>query len=632
MRIASPRSRQRGMAVMLTALFLAFMIPISGLAIDAGMAMVVRSRLSAAVDSAALAAGRSLNLGNDITTAQAAGRAAAVQFLNANFPPGYMHTDSSKTVTNTSFDIQKDASNNPTGLVVITVTSTVDLPTYFMRLANFTHIPVSASGTATRRSLVMSLILDKSASMGTRKTSGVPSSLPSNATSCDIMVYSSAEFIKNFSPYDYVGMVSFSSTATSEYAPSTNFKNSGSSGLASKIGAIACADATNSTSALYLAYNQVKNVGFKLAKNVVVFFTDGVPNGVPANLPVRRFQDSRLSNSTSAKADDSATATPPYKRPPGNASNCTSTTQSTLGTLLCLDMPVACPTTGATSVKGVLSQAPNSAGDGFALASGPRFGLEKALSTDSTPSWPSGCPTSSDTTMSSQSVAYIPDSDMFGNSTHGPYDYWLYELNYQCADSSVPITSGNDRCKYLGGDWRQNTSKTAGSGTIKCSAGGVTSSTGCNFFPASISITVSGKTYTRSSGTGVRDAGTGVAPIPTDYVGKFRPDFQNAIGMASLNTAVNQANTIRADTNYNIQIHAIFLQGNGGDPVDRDFGPLVVNSDVIPPIIYQASAPTKANPYYNPAQQKGMFLATADANQVLQLFNLIASQLLRLSS
>ena len=41
-------------------------------------------------------------------------------------------------------------------------------------------------------------------------------------------MYSAIEFVNNFRPYDYVGMVSFDYTAHNDYAPSTNFKASGS--------------------------------------------------------------------------------------------------------------------------------------------------------------------------------------------------------------------------------------------------------------------------------------------------------------------------------------------------------------------------------------------------------------------
>src|ERR1700677_46809 len=54
------KSREKGIAVYLTAFFLLVMIPIVGLAIDGGYAFVIRTRLSAAADSSALARGGGL--------------------------------------------------------------------------------------------------------------------------------------------------------------------------------------------------------------------------------------------------------------------------------------------------------------------------------------------------------------------------------------------------------------------------------------------------------------------------------------------------------------------------------------------------------------------------------------------
>jgi len=56
------RERQRGSAMVLFITLLAFvLIPIAGLAIDASIMYVVKSKLVTAVDSASLAAGRSLS-------------------------------------------------------------------------------------------------------------------------------------------------------------------------------------------------------------------------------------------------------------------------------------------------------------------------------------------------------------------------------------------------------------------------------------------------------------------------------------------------------------------------------------------------------------------------------------------
>src|SRR5580704_18998755 len=86
------KSREKGIAVYLTAFFLLLMIPIVGLAIDGGYAFVIRTRLSAAADSAALAAGRGINLSGTQAQANTQATTQATAFFNANFPSGYMNT------------------------------------------------------------------------------------------------------------------------------------------------------------------------------------------------------------------------------------------------------------------------------------------------------------------------------------------------------------------------------------------------------------------------------------------------------------------------------------------------------------------------------------------------------------
>jgi Putative Flp pilus-assembly TadE/G-like len=53
------RSRERGMAIMMYAMMLFFVVAVVGLAVDVGTIFMIKARLSAAVDAAALAAGRS---------------------------------------------------------------------------------------------------------------------------------------------------------------------------------------------------------------------------------------------------------------------------------------------------------------------------------------------------------------------------------------------------------------------------------------------------------------------------------------------------------------------------------------------------------------------------------------------
>ena len=566
-RMNDRRARQKGFALILTSLMMVFIVSLMGMAVDAGVLFAIRGRLSSAVDAAALAAGRGVNLGTNTADANTKATQAAVRFLKANFPDTYLGIDPAQTNLTADFSLTMEA-NKPTGLLQIAVRAEVAAPVYFMKFWGVPRVPVSVEGKASRRNLVLIMVLDRSASMGSRLTASgtLPATLPANATSCEGMVFSAGQMPDFFSPYDNVGMVSFDYTAYKDFPASTNYKGTGNGTLKDKISRITCGNNTNTTAALEAAYEEIKRIDQKLALNVIVLFTDGAPNGVNANFPLRTAVDTRLGGPASNVPN-----THPDK------TDCLDTS----GTKECTNMPVACT---AGNVMGVITQT-----SGYALASGSRGGLFKAFTTDTLPSFPNGCP-GSGTAMTSQALAYIPDLDRFGNSMHGPKDNWAFQVNNQCAPSNVPITAGNSRCKNIGGEWSEFPAQWAGVNP------------GSNFFTAG------------------------------PYAGKFRPDEGNTIGVASMNSAINEAIRIRNDNNYKVRIDSIYLQGNGGDPVDRDFLPMVSNLQIIPPLIYQsASTPDKINPYHNSAQLEGFYTQSVNVQELGGIFAQVASSLLRLS-
>src|ERR1700683_964982 len=120
MRMASERRRknQRGMAIFFYATMLIFVVGCVGLAVDVGTIYMIRARLVAAVDAAALAAGRSVNLANTVAQATTNATTTANQFFSANFPSGYFNSLGSPTVTPT-FTQEPDANGNPNGVLDI---------------------------------------------------------------------------------------------------------------------------------------------------------------------------------------------------------------------------------------------------------------------------------------------------------------------------------------------------------------------------------------------------------------------------------------------------------------------------------------------------------------------------------
>jgi|GEM_PF-876205 len=288
------KPRERGIAILLTALMSFSLIGTVGLSVDAGLAYLVKGRLMAAVDAASLGAARGLNLGSDVAAANAAATASATRFFNANFPSNYMGTDPAATTVVPTFTLVT-ANGNPTGVLKVDVVGTVTAPTYFMKMFSMNAMRVTATGTATRRTLVMVLILDVSGSMGTRAAAGViPTTVNSTTSSCDAMVYASSKFLDYFSSYDYVGAVTFSTSSRTVYAPSRDYKRSDAAGLNSVLRNISCGGNTNTAPSINMAWAAIRNVGLKLAMNEVLLFTDGMPNVITGNFPLRTQRDTRL--------------------------------------------------------------------------------------------------------------------------------------------------------------------------------------------------------------------------------------------------------------------------------------------------------------------------------------------------
>lgn len=601
------------MAVIVTAIALTFLIPLVGLAIDGGLAFVVRARLGSALDSAALAAGRGLTSGTTQADAETGGTSAATNFMLANFPPGYLNTNYPGNSSN-NYGVTATFTPSTVGTLGIKVTATVNSPTYFMRWVGVNSIPITATGQATRPNLVIVLVLDKSSSMGSR-TSAVgtmPSSINyTTATSCEAMVYNANAFTQNFSAFDTIAEISFNATATIDYAPSTNYKSSGATGVSNAIANIDCNSNTNTTAALAQAAAIINYVNQPAALNHIVLFTDGVANGVNASYTPRISSDLRMGPG------------PPITS--GTGSGSTNNTACANGTPTLCHM-LAC-TTSTTAVQGVITQV-----SGFAVAGGtmnmfaafnqpyPYTGSTSG-SGDSTPSYAPGCsawPINSAGGVQA-SYAYIPATDRFGNSTSSPWgdstwDGIVEQVNSYTAPSGTPITPGNLNYKNLTGLWSSYTS------------------------------------------TGSNTAFPGFSPsnkFPSGpYSGNFRIDLPNTIGIVSMNTAVNEAIAIRANaaagtnpsgfanpTNkYAVMIDAIYLQGNGSDPVDPYFLQYLTNQAnlTVPSCIYTASSypystTYTSNPHYVSTQLQGAYASTASTTELASAFSQIAASLLRIT-
>ncbi len=148
------RDRQGSYAILL-ALFLIPLLGAVGLAVDSARGYMIKSKLSYALDAAALAAGQ-LPSGSDAQT-------EIDRFFAANFPTGYMGA----TLIGPTYTEAADGST-------LSVTAEAQIDTTFMRLLGFETLDIGGFAEISRGGLPLDMVLsfDLSGSMGTDDAGG----------------------------------------------------------------------------------------------------------------------------------------------------------------------------------------------------------------------------------------------------------------------------------------------------------------------------------------------------------------------------------------------------------------------------------------------------------------------------
>ena len=332
---SDPRRRRKAgnVMVMFTMLLPFVLVPLVGIAIDATMLYSVKAKLQAAVDGGALAAAQSLSAGLTITDQAAAAQLVADEFIKANIVTGATAGSGGYWGAFALNDTNCDSSQNPiypmpasppspnnclyvnqsssTKQRTISIGASVQVPLLFMRILGFSTGTVTSKGQASRRDVVLVLLIDRSGSMGAE---------------LQAVQAGSTYFVNQFAPgRDMLGLVLIAGSAMVAYpttdwglaklplpgngGPDVHFRDpdgnnppsspAANPNMLTSISNIVSGSNTGTAEGLMLAWKELQAANQPGALNVIVLWTDGAPNGITADFN-NKVTNSVLATSTCA--------------------------------------------------------------------------------------------------------------------------------------------------------------------------------------------------------------------------------------------------------------------------------------------------------------------------------------------
>jgi Flp pilus assembly protein TadG len=253
------KKRQQGAVSILVVLSLLVLLGALGIAIDSGLGYMIRARLDAATDGAAIAAGQAVTRGSTQTAQQANAQQAANAFFAANYPAGFLNSTATLATPSITFN---------QGTVTIGLSAQAQVPVTFMNLFGFNVLKVATSSQAVRRDLDMSLIIDTTGSMATDPT--VPPAVRSAAIT----------FLQQFDQLaDRVSLLHFAYGTVVDQPFNGNNRGFNLTAMTNSINNFNFSGSTNSAEAYWNALDQLNDVITQPSSlRVIVFFSDGAPN------------------------------------------------------------------------------------------------------------------------------------------------------------------------------------------------------------------------------------------------------------------------------------------------------------------------------------------------------------------
>lgn len=249
--------RQRGAVAIMTALAMLVLLAVVGLVIDGGLAYLVKARLNAAVDSAALAGARAVTAGSTQSEQIASAQSAAADFFNANLPGSYLLSQPKLLSTKVTFN---------QGQATIDVNAEAPMPVSVMQVLGFSSLTPVAYAQTIRRDLDMAFVVDTSGSL-----SGQAATVRA----------SSKAFLNKFNvTQDRVSLIHFASGAEIDFPINTSARGFNRTSMLRKIDTFTFAGGTASMEGMWNARDQLNSIPLnnRSTQRVIVFFSDGEPS------------------------------------------------------------------------------------------------------------------------------------------------------------------------------------------------------------------------------------------------------------------------------------------------------------------------------------------------------------------